>query len=106
MLAGCLGALLASAAVGTVQAGDPAAGRDTAEQCRACHGIDGIAQMPDVPHLAGQSELYLQRQLRAFRSGEREAPRMAVIAAELSDEDIDNLAAWYSSIEVSVTIPE
>lgn len=97
---------LAVAAAGAATAGDPAAGRDTAAQCRTCHGIDGIGQMPNVPNLAGQNELYLQKQLRAFRSGERQAPQMSVIAADLSDEDIDNLAAWYASIEISVQMPE
>jgi cytochrome c553 len=95
-------ALLAVAA----HAGDPAAGRDAAGQCRTCHGIDGVGRMPNVPNLAGQSEIYLQKQLRAFRSGERQAPQMSVIAAGLSDEDIDNLAAWYASIEIIVNVPE
>lgn len=87
-------------------AGDPAAGRDTAAQCRTCHGIDGIGQMPNVPNLAGQNELYLKTQLRAFRSGERKAPQMSVIAAGLRDEDIENLAAWYASIEIIVEMPD
>lgn len=89
-----------------VQAGDPAAGREAAKQCRTCHGLDGIGQMPNVPNLAGQNELYLKKQLRAFRSGERSAPQMSVIASGLSDEDVENLAAWYSSIEISVTMPD
>lgn len=97
---------LAVAASGAATAGDPAAGRAAAAQCRTCHGLDGIGQMPNVPNLAGQDELYLQKQLRAYRSGERQAPQMSVIAAGLSDEDIDNLAAWYASIEISVQMPE
>lgn len=62
--------------------------------------------MPDVPNLAGQSEIYLQKQLRAFRSGERQAPQMSVVVADLTDEDIENLAAWYASIGISVSVPE
>lgn len=87
-------------------AGDIEAGRDKARKCRACHGIDGIARQPNVPHLAGESEMYLSKQLRAFRSGQRKDPRMSIIAQGLSDEDIADLVAWYSAIEISVELPE
>jgi cytochrome c553 len=50
--------------------------------------------------------MYLAKQLRAFRSGERQAAQMSLIAASLTDEEIDNLAAWYSSIDISVKVPE
>lgn len=102
----CGGFALAALAAATVQAGDPAAGREAATQCRNCHGVDGIGRMPNVPNLAGQNELYLATQLRAFRSGERKAPQMSVIAAPLSDEDIENLAAWYASIDITVNMPD
>ena len=105
-LAGWLGLVLAPVGVCPASAGDPEAGRDKAAQCRTCHGIDGIGRMPNVPNLAGQSEMYLEKQLRAFRSGERQAPQMSVIAAGLSDADIVNLAAWYASIEITVKMPE
>jgi len=105
-LAGSLGLVLAPVGVCPASAGAPGAGRDKAVQCRTCHGIDGIGRMPNVPNLAGQSEMYLEKQLRAFRSGERQAPQMSVIAAGLSDADIVNLAAWYASIEVTVKMPE
>jgi len=87
-------------------AGDPEAGRKKAAQCRTCHGIDGIARIPEAPHIAGESELYLETQLEAFRSGRREHPIMSMIASGLSDADIADLAAWYASIEISVTLPE
>lgn len=106
MLSGCLLVALAFAATSAAHAGDAAAGRDTAAQCRACHGIDGIGRMPNVPHIAGQSEMYLEKELKAYRSGDRSDPQMDVIARSLSDEDIDNLAAWYASIEISVNVPE
>lgn len=88
-------------------AADAKAGRDLAgSQCQTCHGIDGIATIPIAPHLAGESEIYLQTQLKAFRSGKREQEMMTVVASNLTDEDIANLAAWYASIEISVTVPE
>ncbi len=103
-------ALLAGAALAAATpaaAGDAAAGREKAAgQCRTCHGIDGLARIPEAPHIAGESELYLTNQLEAFRSGRREHPTMSVVAQGLSDEDIADVAAWYASIAISVEVPE
>ncbi|MEM7225584.1 MAG: cytochrome c [Pseudomonadota bacterium] len=88
------------------QAADPALGRQKAKMCQTCHGIDGVARTPDAPHIAGENKIYLVSQLKAFRSGKRQHQIMSVIAKDLSDEDIANLAAWYSSIEFTVTVPE
>ena len=87
-------------------AADVAAGRDKAGMCTACHGRDGIATAPDAPNLAGGSEIYISAQLRAYQSGERQHPQMSVIAKGLSDEDINDLAAWYAAIEVTAKLPE
>ncbi len=87
-------------------AADAAAGRKKAGQCKTCHGIDGIAKIPIAPHIAGESEIYLATQLKAFRSGKRVHEIMSVIAKDLSDEDISNLSAWYSSIKITATMPE
>ena len=62
--------------------------------------------MPDAPHLAGESAIYLARQLEAFRSGERQHEQMSIIAQGLSDEDIADLAAWYSSLKITVEMPQ
>ena len=70
------------------------------------HGLDGIARLPEAPNLAGESTLYLERQLKAFRAGERKSPQMSVVAQALSDADIANLAAWYSSIEITAKMPK
>lgn len=94
------------ALVGPAVAADAAAGRDKAQMCAVCHGLDGIAQVPDAPHLAGESPIYLTRQLEAFRSGERQHEQMTIIAQGLSDEDIADLAAWYSSLKITVEMPE
>lgn len=69
-----------------------------------CHGANGIAQMPGAPHLAGQPEQYLAEQLKNYRSGKRSNEIMNVIAKPLSDQDISNLAAWYSSIEIKAEV--
>jgi cytochrome c553 len=85
---------------------DAAAGRQKARQCQTCHGLDGIAKIPIAPHLAGESQIYLETQLKAFRSGKREHEMMTVVARDLSDEDISDLAAWYASIQIKATLPE
>ena len=97
---------LSICAPGLATAADPAAGREKARQCQTCHGLDGIGKMPDVPNIAGESEMYLTKQLRDFRSGERRHEQMSIIASALSDEDIADLAAYYASIEFSVKVPD
>jgi cytochrome c553 len=99
-------ALAASCLAGAAEAADPAAGRKKARQCQTCHGIDGIAKIPIAPHIAGESQIYLETQLKAFRSGKRTHEIMSVIAKGLSDEDIADLSAWYASIEITATLPE
>lgn len=89
----------------TAVAGDPVAGKARAQQCVPCHGIDGVAKQPNVPNIGGESEMYLTKQLKAFRSGERKDEQMSLMAQPLSDEDIANLVAWYSSIEFTVKLP-
>ena len=91
---------------GAAPAQDAAAGRQLAGQCQTCHGIDGIAKIPIAPNLAGESQIYLEKQLKAFRSGTREDEMMSVVAKNLTDEQISDLAAWYASIQISVTMPE
>ena len=102
--------LLATAAavalLAPAEAADPAAGRKKAQMCAVCHGLDGIGKNPEVPNLAGESPFYLTRQLEAFRSGARQHEQMSIIAQGLSEEDIGDLAAWYSSLKVTVEMPE
>ena len=85
--------------------GDLYAGRQKAKVCAVCHGIDGISKKPDAPNIAGQMKYYLRTQVAAFRSGKRFHQQMNVVAQSLSDEDINDLAAWYSSIRVTVELP-
>ena len=91
---------------GARAAGDLDQGRVKARQCAVCHGIDGLAKRPDVPHIAGESDIYLINQLEAFRSGKRLHEIMSIVAADLSDQDIADLVAWYSAIEISVKTPQ
>lgn len=92
---------------GPAAAGDLAAGRAKAEMtCQTCHGLDGVATQPMAANLSGQQKLYLIAQLEAYRSGQRRHEQMSIIAGALSDEDIENLAEWYSSIGVTIEMPE
>ena len=92
-------ALLASGAW-SVPAADQPPERLKAQQCATCHGPLGLSTAPDAPHLAGQPRIYLVQQLKAFRGGKRSHEVMNVIARPLSDEDIEALADWYSSIAI------
>jgi cytochrome c553 len=91
------GVILAHLPAAAEVAGDPAAGKTLAGQCRTCHGLDGIARIPIAPHIAGEPAGYLARQLAAFRSGEREHEMMTVVARGLTDQGIADLAAWYAA---------
>ena len=80
-------------------AGDTAAGRQKAVQCQTCHGLDGLAKIPGAPHLAGQVEEYLVKAMHAYRSGARKDEMMTVATRTLTDEDVEDLAAFYASLD-------
>ena len=74
--------------------------------CQACHGLDGLSKTPDSPNIAGQTEPYLVTQLQAFKSGARKNDAMSMVTPSLSDKDIEDLAAYFSAIEIkAVKIP-
>jgi cytochrome c553 len=78
--------------------GSAQAGEQKAATCVACHGADGMAPSANWPHLAGQHASYLVHTMREYRSGVRQDLVMQPMAAGLSDEDINDLAAFYSSL--------
>ena len=82
--------------------GDAAAGQAKSALCATCHGADGNSQIPMNPKLAGQSAAYLIKQLQDYKSGERQNPTMSAMVGSLSDQDIADIAAWYSSQEVTL----
>ena len=95
-------ALLALCAItAPARAGAPE-GRQKAALCATCHGPLGHATMPNTPHLAAQPEVYLAEQLKAYRSGKRNLEIMSLIAKPLTDAEIADLAAWYSSLQIEV----
>jgi len=81
-----------------VAAGDAARGEGKIELCVACHGTNGRGTTPLFPNLAGQHAVYLSKALRAYRSGERSGNIMlATMTATLSDQDIEDIAAYYAA---------
>ena len=89
-------------AVGLAHAGDPVAGKANAGVCVACHGALGLSQLPNAPNLAGQPAIYLAEQLKNYRSGKRQNEMMSIIAKPLTDQQIDDLGAWYASIRIAI----
>jgi cytochrome c553 len=87
-------------------AGDLLLGKAKVETlCQTCHGVDGQGTIAGVPNLSGQNYDYLVIQLKAFRATRRQHAQMSIIAKMLSNADIENVAAWYSSIKVSLKLP-
>ncbi len=91
---------------GGVSAADLDEGRKLANMCRTCHGIDGYATIPIAPHIGGEPQEYLEAQLMAFKTGQREHEMMTVVTAGLSAEQIADVSAWYSAHEALATLPE
>jgi cytochrome c553 len=89
--------------IGSAQAaeGDAEAGKAKSATCAACHGADGNASLTMYPKIAGQHAEYLYKQLQEFKSGVRPDPVMAGMAAALSEQDMKDLAAYFSSQTMS-----
>ena len=101
-------ALVAAACAASASyAADPAAGKKVAQGTSAvCHGLDRIAKNPEAPNLAAETTTYLVKQLKAFKAGERKHEQMSIIAEGLSDEDMANVAEWYSKIKIKAEMPQ
>jgi cytochrome c553 len=82
-------------------AADAAAGKAASATCAGCHGMDGNSANPEWPKLAGQGEGYLIKQLHDFKDGDRKNATMAPMAMGLSDQDMENLAAYFSGQTMS-----
>ncbi len=85
-----------------VLAGDAEKGKSLSATCAACHGMDGNSVNPIWPSLAGQHEAYLARQMKLFKSGERVNAMMAPMVAGLSDQDMQDLAAYFSAQDLKL----
>ena len=83
-------------------AGDAASGQGKVAVCSGCHGADGNSMIPSFPKLAGQGEVYLVNQLKDIRDGARNVPQMMGILTGRTDQDLADMAAFYSTQKVTV----
>ncbi len=106
-----LQSLAAAAALTLMHAGvqaasDVDAGKEKSAACAACHGADGNSTNPAFPILAGQYQDYLMRALEDYKSGKRNNPIMTGIAASLSAQDREDLAAYFASQKSGLYTPQ
>nr|WP_282571771.1 c-type cytochrome [Roseomonas acroporae] len=80
------------------RAGDASRGAALAEPCAACHGPRGRSAMENVPSLAGQPETYLTLQLILFREKLRDVEPMSTLVRELTDAQVEDIAAYYAGL--------
>lgn len=105
------GSILAAAAAFALShaalAADPSpqVGAQISAQCAACHGSNGLSVDNAIPNLAGQHYVYLVKQLKAFRDKSRVSPLMNELARGLTDEQIQDIAAYYASLPIHVGTP-
>ncbi|WP_158752844.1 cytochrome c [Dyella sp. S184] len=92
------GAVLAFASTQLLATGNAENGKQKAATCFACHGVDGNAVDPQYPRLAGQYNAYLQQALHEYKDGQRNNPIMKGMDATLSDQDIEDIAAYFSGL--------
>ncbi len=91
------GAGLLTIGTAALAGGDPAAGKTKSAVCAACHGTNGVSAQPNFPILAGQYPDYVIRALKDYKSGERQNPIMKGFVANLTTEDMEDLAAYFYS---------
>ena len=82
--------------------GNPAAGQTKATLCATCHGAEGNSELAINPKLAGQNAAYIIKQLKDYKAGVRSNPTMSAMVLNLSEEDMEDIAAWYSSQQVTL----
>ncbi|MBN9677316.1 c-type cytochrome [Salipiger bermudensis] len=79
---------------------------DAPAACVSCHGATGISELLDAPNLAGEVNIYIDTQLKAFRTGRRTHEIMSDIAADMTDEEIRAVADWYGAVQLEIEMPE
>jgi len=88
----------------SMAAGDAEAGKGKSAMCAACHGANGVGIGPMFPNLAGQKADYMVLQLKAFKDGTRKGAnyaQMIGMVAALSDQDMEDIAAFYASMDAA-----
>jgi len=93
--------VLATLNANSLASGDAEAGQTKSATCMGCHGLAGNSTMPNFPKLAGQGEGYILKQLQEFKSGARDNAIMAGVVVSLSEQDMMDIAAYYSTQTIS-----
>jgi len=75
---------------------------DAPQACVSCHGADGISLILDAPNLAGETNIYIDTQLQAFKRGSRQHEIMNEVASALSDAEIREIADWYAAVTLEI----
>lgn len=101
-----LAVLTALAAPQIFAAGDATAGQAKSAICAACHGADGNSVVPNWPKLAGQHEQYMTRQVSLIKAGARPVPEMVGIVAGLSEQDIEDLSAYFAAQPIAAGVAD
>ena len=86
-----------------LHAGDISRGEELSGSCAACHGAEGVSSNPEWPNIAGQGKRYLYDQLRAYQNQDRDNSIMYGQVADLDDQDMRDLAAFYASLDPGVS---
>ena len=89
--------IMAVISLQAVADGDASAGQAKSAICAACHGADGNSAVPNWPKLAGQHAGYLERQTALIKSGARSVPEMMGIVAGMSEQDLQDISAYFSA---------
>lgn len=98
-----ISAVISSVAPGlSLAQGDAAAGQAKSALCASCHGADGNSDLAINPKLAGQNANYMVKQLMDFKSGARPSPTMGAMVLSLQEQDMQDIAAWYASQQVTL----
>ena len=92
-----LAALVASALPAVASSGDAEVGKKKSTPCAACHGVNGVGAGPEFPNLAGQYEDYLLTAMHHYKNGKRKNAIMQGMVANLSEKDMEDLAAFFAS---------
>ena len=93
-----LALVLAAAPAAFAASGDASVGKKKSTPCAVCHGAEGVSVSPEFPNLAGQHADYLETAMRHYKNGKRKNPIMAEQVKNLSQKDMLDLAAYFSSL--------
>jgi cytochrome c553 len=104
-VAGLVGVLSSCSAVASATAPNAEVGKAISAQCQACHGNNGVSLDSSIPNLAGQHYVYLVEQMDAFKTKARVSGLMNEFATSLTEEQIEDICAYYASFQLEVKAP-